>query len=105
MNIKDLVKDNNRVMFDSFRQNVFYYRLNRIREFTEEELKRVPFLIDGMLIDGKEGVKGVLEYYIFTVPLEDIGTATLLAEDKAITFMRWIRKAIENKTLIKQKTC
>ena len=27
----------------------------------------------------------------FPVPLADIGTATLLAEDKALFFMRWIR--------------
>jgi hypothetical protein len=29
------------------------------------------------------------------VPLADIGTATLLAEDKALFFMRWIRRHIE----------
>jgi hypothetical protein len=31
----------------------------------------------------------------FPVPLTDIGTATLLAEDKAIFFMRWIRRHLE----------
>jgi len=31
----------------------------------------------------------------FPVPLADIGTATLLAEDKALFFMRWIRRHIE----------
>lgn len=40
-------------------------------------------------------------YYItecgfeFPVPLEDIGEATLLWEDKAIFFMRYIRKHLE----------
>ncbi len=29
---------------------------------------------------------------IFPVPIEDIGTATFLASDKAILFMRWMRK-------------
>ncbi len=33
----------------------------------------------------------------FPVPLSDIGGATLLAEDKAIFFMRWIRKHINEK--------
>lgn len=31
----------------------------------------------------------------FPVPLSDIGNATLLAEDKAIMFMRYIRKHLE----------
>ena len=31
----------------------------------------------------------------FPVPLEDIGNATFLAEDKAIFLMRWIRKHLE----------
>jgi hypothetical protein len=30
----------------------------------------------------------------FPVPLEDIGDATFLAEDKALLFMRYIRKAL-----------
>jgi hypothetical protein len=28
----------------------------------------------------------------FPVPLADVGSATLLAEDKALFFMRWIRQ-------------
>jgi len=82
MNLKDLVKDNF-VRFESFRQGNFYYTLRKVQEstmgWTEEEY-----------VD-----------YQFTVPLEDIGTATLLREDKAITFMRWIRKAVEENTLIR----
>lgn len=31
----------------------------------------------------------------FPVPFTDIGNATLLAEDKALFFMRWIRKHLE----------
>ena len=31
----------------------------------------------------------------FPVPLADIGAATLLAEDKALFFMRWIRRHLE----------
>jgi hypothetical protein len=32
----------------------------------------------------------------FPVPLDDTGTATFLAEDKGILFMRWIRKFLES---------
>jgi hypothetical protein len=39
--------------------------------------------------------------YKFPVNLEDLGTATLLAEHKAITLMRYIRKALEDKTFVK----
>lgn len=31
----------------------------------------------------------------FPVPIDDIGNATFMAEDKAILFMRYIRKHIE----------
>jgi len=30
--------------------------------------------------------------FVFPVPIEDIGNAVMLAEDKAILFMRYIRK-------------
>jgi len=36
--------------------------------------------------------------YSFPIPIEDAKGATLLAEFKAITLMRWIRKAIDDKT-------
>lgn len=31
----------------------------------------------------------------FPVPIEDVGTASMLAKDKAILFMRYIRKHID----------
>lgn len=31
----------------------------------------------------------------FPVPIEDVGTATMLAKDKAILFMRYIRKHLD----------
>ena len=68
MNIKDLIKENT-VEFYSYRQGFFYYS---IRESGNN--------------------------YIFPVPLDDIGTATLNKRDKAIVYMRWIRKAISDKT-------
>lgn len=83
MNITKLVK-NNKVNFDSFRQGVFYYKLH-------EAYERADYLGD---------VDTHYRTYLFPVPVEDIGTATMLAEDKALFFMRWIRKAIEDETLI-----
>ena len=31
----------------------------------------------------------------FPVPIDDVGTASMNSEDKAILFMRWIRKHVE----------
>lgn len=33
--------------------------------------------------------------FVFPVPIEDIGNATFKAQDKAILFMRYIRKHLE----------
>ncbi len=43
-------------------------------------------------------VKVQEQAYSFPIPIEDAKGATLLAEFKAITLMRWIRKAIDDKT-------
>jgi hypothetical protein len=72
MNIKEIVKDN-QVDFFRYRQGVMYYTV------------KVP---------GRE------KEYMFPVPLSDVGDATLHAQDKAIIFMRYIRKAIEDGTLV-----
>jgi len=81
MNIKELIKGNF-VKFDSYRQGNFYYKIIK----SEQTALQVESIA-----------------YLFTVPVDDIGTATLLSEDKAITFMRWIRKAINDKTLVRVK--
>lgn len=73
MNILELVGKDNRVSFSHFRAGHFYYYVPRL--------------------DGTE-------VYTFPVPIEDIGNATLKNEDKALTFMRWIRKAMSDNTLI-----
>jgi hypothetical protein len=73
MDIKQIVKDNE-VRFQRYRQGHAYYAV------------RVP----------AEGVE-----YTFPVPLSDIGDATLLATDKAIVFMRYIRKALEDGTFVR----
>jgi len=81
MNIKELIKGNF-VKFDSYRQGRFYYKIIKSEQTALQE----------------ESIA-----YLFTVPIDDIGTATLLSEDKAITFMRWIRKAINDSTLVPVK--
>ena len=73
MDIKEIVRDNT-VHFTKYRQGHAYYTV------------RVP----------SENAD-----YMFPVPLADIGDATLLATDKAMVFMRYIRQAIEDKTFIK----
>ena len=65
MDIKTIVKDNT-VRFLRYRQGIAYYGVD------------VP----------AEGA------YMFPVPLEDIGDATLELEDKAIFFMRYINRAM-----------
>ena len=37
--------------------------------------------------------------YMFPVPLSDVGDATLLATDKAIVFMRYIRQALRGQNI------
>lgn len=74
VSITNLVKPGNMVHFVSYRQGFFTYRV-----VTEQG-----------------------EAWEFPVPLDDIGTATLMDMDKAITYMRWIRKALQDKTLIKK---
>ena len=71
MNIKQIVKGN-KATFSFYRAGYMYYEV---------------------CVDGK--------LYRFPVSLEDLGTATLLAEHKAITLMRYIRKALEDRTFVK----
>ena len=68
--LKDLIK-NNTVQFSHYRKGFMFYQVSH-----EDQC------------------------YQFPVPLEDIGDATLLKEDKAILFMRYIRKAIKNEELV-----
>lgn len=73
MNIKEIVKDNT-VRFVRYRQGFAYYGVN---------------------------VPGHGEY-VFPVPLADVGDATLEHEDKAILFMRYIRRALDERTFVRR---
>jgi len=72
MNIKDIVK-NNTAHFLFYRAQHMYY---------------------GVTVDEQK--------MMFPVPLDDIGDASLNAEMKAITLMRYIRKAIEDGSYVKE---
>jgi hypothetical protein len=61
--IKDMVKDNQKVSFQFYRDGQLWYAAECGFEFP--------------------------------VPIADAGTATFLAEDRAILFMRYMRKHIE----------
>jgi hypothetical protein len=72
LSVKDIVKGN-RVNFLYYRKGFLYYE-----------------------------IVATADTYFFPVPIEDCGDASFFATDKAITFMRYIRIAIEDDTLIKQ---
>jgi hypothetical protein len=76
MNIKDIVKDNT-VSFQFYRQQHMYYEI--------------------CCPDGQK--------YTFPVPLEDVMDASLFAKEKAITYMRYIRKALEAGTFVVSGCC
>jgi len=67
--LKTIVGGNNRATFSFYRDGNFFYEV---------------------LVQGHT--------YCFPIPIEDAKGTTLFAEFKAITLMRWIRKALENKT-------
>lgn len=71
MNIKEIIKDN-KVNFSHYRANILYYNI---------------------IVNN--------EKFMFPVPIEDIGDATFLNEDKAIIFMRYIRKGLNENTFVK----
>ena len=63
MNIKDMVKDNQTVSFQFYRDGNLWYK-------TEND-------------------------FSFPVPINDIGNATFMAQDRAMLFMRYIRKHLQ----------
>tara|TARA_R110001592_G_scaffold162601_1_gene396186 strand:+ start:177 stop:398 length:222 start_codon:yes stop_codon:yes gene_type:complete len=72
MTLKEIVK-NNKVYFSYYRAGHLYYTVT---------LKNS-------------------EKYSFPVPIQDIGEATFLNEDKAIIMMRYIRKALKDSTFVR----
>jgi hypothetical protein len=67
--LKTIVRDGNKARFSYYLDGNFFYVVN-VRD----------------------------QAYSFSIPIDDAKGTTLFAEFKAITLMRWIRKAIEDKT-------
>jgi len=67
--LKTIVRDGNKAMFSHYRDGNFFYVV-KVRD----------------------------QAYSFPIPIDDAKGSTFFAEFKAITLMRWIRKAIEDKT-------
>ena len=67
--LKTIVGNNNKATFSHYRDGNFFYTV-KVQE----------------------------QRYSFPIPIEDAKGTTLFAEFKAITLMRWIRKALENNT-------
>jgi len=67
--LKTIVRDGNKANFSHYRDGNFFYV-----------------------------VKVQDQAYSFPIPVDDAKGTTMFAEFKAITLMRWIRKAIEDKT-------
>ena len=64
--------------------------MENIKDMVKDNKKvRFTFYRDGKLFYQTEGG------FEFSVPIDDIGNATFLAEDKAILFMRYSRRHIE----------
>lgn len=76
--IKDLVKDNN-VIIQRFKSGNLFYRLIYSTGLDDEEVKYC---------------------YEFPVPIEDVGEAEMKNQDKAIYFMRYIKRAITDNTFL-----
>ena len=76
MTIKEIVKDNT-VSFEFYRQQHMYYEI--------------------CCPDGQK--------YTFPIPLEDVLDASLFAKEKAITYMRYIRKARDAGTFVVSGCC
>jgi hypothetical protein len=69
-----------------------------VKQIVKNNIARFSFYRSGNIFYTIE-VDG--QTYQFPVSLEDIGGATLTAEFKAITLMRYIRKALVDGTFVK----
>ena len=63
-------------------------------------MKTVKELVKGKKVHFNFYRQGILYYetddgFLFEVPTDDVGTAAMLKDDKAILYMRWIRKQLE----------
>ncbi len=64
--------------------------MRNIKEVVKDKVIRFEFYREGELFYETECG------FVFPVPLSDVGNAAFLAEDKALLFMRYIRKHLAN---------
>lgn len=81
-NIKELVKDN-KVRFLYYRKGELWYEVIKLTRKHESQFTTEDDIYDWEQI------------FIFPVPIEDTGDGQFNVEDKAIIFMRYIRKYLE----------
>ena len=63
--------------------------MEKLKEHIKGKVKFVYFRDNQLFYKTESGL-------IFPVPVEDIGQATFMAEDKAILFMRYMRKFLKS---------
>jgi hypothetical protein len=90
--LKSLLRDN-LVSFARYRKGYLYYTIGeRVPVWsTDPEVKEPLHYLIGQLWE-------------FPVPIEDVGDATFNATEKALLFMRYIRKAQEEGSFVRIKT-
>lgn len=64
--------------------------MHNLKDLVKDNTVNFQFYRDGNLIYKVSGTD-----FEFPVPISDVGNATFLAEDKAMLFMRYIRKHLD----------
>ena len=80
LNLKDLVRSPNFARFKRFRKGELVYAVCTTARFSV----------------GDELIQDTTELFEFPVPISDAGDGVFNAEEKAMTLMKYIRKALEN---------
>ena len=75
--------------------------METLKEIVKDNKAKFSHAIAGVLYYIVETSNGIYQFPIDMNDRDDVGTTTFLAEYKAITLMRYIRKAMEKDTLIK----
>jgi len=68
-----------------------------IKEIIKDHVAHLKFIQDGKAY--YEVVVDMGTSYEFPIPINDMGTGIFNRDDKAILFMRWIRKAMVEETM------
>lgn len=75
--------------------------METLKEIVKDNKAKFSHAIAGVLYYVVETPKGKYQFPIDMNDHDDVGTTTFVDEYKAITLMRYIRKAMEKETLIK----